>query len=275
LSTACSVMGFAPLFEPPEVETLRQADRAEIHRHYAELLATEEQRFHRHRELALTELAARYRSLAEGVDARYLPGIRELERQQRLALNDPAAKASAQRLEEQLERERARHGRERAVLHAERRAEALSLGVTTDKARDKAVQHLVTARQAALDRTGRTDYRQDPRLRPVLLDRVQEMTAVMFDQAPPRQQLVPVLALACSVTLELAVWVALQHLALAFGPRLAAEYRRRLHRMQLGIELESELHSARLDEKLLRKRVEDVRQGLEKRMRRAVDEITA
>jgi hypothetical protein len=81
-------------------------------------------------------------------------------------------------------------------------------------------------------------------------------------------------ALFLSLLLELALFVVLQQLALAYWPLLQIEQEYRLRRYQLLLQADSRLHLARCDEQALRKDIKAERDWLERRLRRAANETT-
>ena len=78
-------------------------------------------------------------------------------------------------------------------------------------------------------------------------------------------------ALFLSLLLELALFVVLQQLALAYWPLLQIEQEYRLRRYQLQLQTDSKLHLARCDEQGLRQEIEAERDRLERRLRRTAN----
>ena len=81
-------------------------------------------------------------------------------------------------------------------------------------------------------------------------------------------------ALFLSLLLELALFVVLQQLALAYWPLLQIEQEHRLRLYQLQLQTDSRLHLARCDEQSLRKEIKAERDRLEQRLHRAANETT-
>ncbi len=81
-------------------------------------------------------------------------------------------------------------------------------------------------------------------------------------------------ALFLSLLLELALFVVLQQLALAYWPLLQIEQEYRLRRYQLQLQTDSQLHLAHCDEQGLRKEIKAERDWLERRLRRAVNQAS-
>ena len=81
-------------------------------------------------------------------------------------------------------------------------------------------------------------------------------------------------ALFLSLLLELALFVVLQQLALAYWPLLQIEQEHRLRLYQLQLQTDSRLHLARCDEQSLRQEIKAERDRLERQLRRAANQAS-
>jgi len=87
--------------------------------------------------------------------------------------------------------------------------------------------------------------------------------AAVLDHRPSTLQFVFYFALFLSLTMELGIWIAFEHLTLASLPITAAAYSERLHSQRRAMETDSELHDLRMDDELLRAKVRRKRQSIE------------
>jgi hypothetical protein len=272
LSAACSVMFLAQHLDRPGMERVRAADLAAAETRYRRDLAAAQAGYIERRDRTLALFAEEDKREREALTQRYRPSIAALEAKLDAEMdNVVGGEFKGKRYKElqaRLAEEKGAYDQALAALEraaAARPRDALERLETERRAR-RAQLAEGYARDAAAIRNA--DYQGDARVEHPMARAFVGVLAAVFERRPSTLQFVFFFALFLSLTMELGIWVAFEHITLARLPVFAAAYRAELAVAGKEVETDSELREFELEEavgneKARRKRrsIEDVLRG--------------
>jgi len=272
LSAACSVMFLAQHLDRPAMERVRAADLATAGTRYRQDLAAAQAGYIERRDRALARLAAQDKREREALTRRYQPAITALEAKLDAEMDNVVGgefkgkrykELQARLAEEKDAYTQALAALERAV--ANRPTDRLEHLEAERRDREEQLAARYTAEMSAIRNA---DYQGDARVEHPMARAFVGVLAAVFEHQPTTLQFVFYFALFLSLTMELGIWVAFEHITLARLPVFAAGYRAELAVAGKEVETDSELREFELDEavrseKARRKRrsIEDVLRG--------------
>jgi hypothetical protein len=115
------------------------------------------------------------------------------------------------------------------------------------------------------------DYQGDARVEHPMARAFVGVLAAVFERQPSTLQFVFYFALFLSLTMELGIWVAFEHLTLARLPVFTAGYRADLAVAGKAVETDSELRGFELEDELARAKVQRKRRSIEELLRGGKD----
>ena len=279
LSAACSVMFLAGQLDRPQLAAVRAADRAQIEQEYAHALAQAEANQARDYAQARTDFIARTEQRRQTLAVRYQPVIQDLER--RLAaemdnvVNGIFKGPRYLEWEARLRTEKTGYRDELATLNREIDQDRQRLETTWKTYQEQEIQRLNKDRADRLARVRAATYDGDERAEHPLARAFVGVLEAVFTQRPSTLQFVFFFALFLSLTLELGILVAFEHLALARLPVFAAEHRLGLDLRQQEARTAAEWRRFTLEEALARAKVGRKRTSIEDALRAEVDDKLA
>jgi len=271
LSAACSVMFLAEQLDRPNLAAVRAADLARAGQDFDQDLALALDTHHQRREQASARLSEQTERRRQALHTRYRPVIDDLaarlESEMDHVVNGIFKGPRYRELQDQLQSEKDAYRHELTRLDADidGQRRALEQGLQAD--RDVAVSRIAQARDTRLAALRTATYAGDYRAEhPVARAFVSVLEAV-FERRPSTLQFVFYFSLFLSLTMELGIMVAFEHITLARLPLFAAEH-------QLGVDLrrqeartDAELKRFKLDDELARAKVKRKRASIEEALR--------
>lgn len=266
LSAACSLMFLALHLDRPAMEQVRAADFAAAEREYREARAAAQSAYVERRDRILSRLAEQEREAREDIAERYLPSIAALESRLDAEMDNVVGgefKGKRYReLEARLAAEKdAFQGalaafEEHSAANPDRQLEHL------DAERQAKETTLATEHQARLAAIRNADYQGDARVEHPMARAFVSVLGAVFQNQPSTLQFVFFFALFLSVTMELGIWVAFEHITLARLPVFTADYRAELYVAGKAAETDRELRGFELEDELARAKVRRKQRGI-------------
>jgi len=267
LSAACSVMYLAQHLDRPAMEQVRVADLVAAEARYREDLATAQTGYVERRDRVLAEVGERDQRRRETLAQRYLTTIADLESKLDAEMDNViGGEFKGKRykaLEARLAAEKAAYAQAAAALEPAAdgaAAEPLERLEVERRNREADLGELYSAEVAAIRNA---DYQGDARVEHPMARAFVGVLAAVFAREPSTLQFVFFFALFLSVTMELGIWVAFEHLTLARLPVFKAGYRAALAVAGKAVETDSELRGFELDDELARAKARRKRQSIE------------
>jgi hypothetical protein len=270
-------MFLAQHLDRPAMERVRAADLAAAETRYREDLAAAQTGYVERRERTLARLADEDKRERDALTQRYLPSISALEAKLDAEMdNVVGGEFKGKRykeLEARLAEEKDAYAQALAALEhsaAARPDDALDRLETERRDREAQLAERHATEAAAVRNA---DYQGDARVEHPMARAFVGVLAAVFERQPTTLQFVFFFALFLSLTMELGIWVAFEHITLARLPVFAAVYRAELAVAGKEVETDSELREFELDEavrteKARRKRrsIEDVLRGRDSKL---------
>lgn len=270
LSGACSVMFLALHLDRPAMEAVRSADLEAAERRHRETQAAAEAAYIERRDRLLAEMAEQDHRERDTLSQRYLKVIAELEAKVDTEMNNVVGREFKGKRYKELQ---ARLGEEkdayaRALAAAERAGmdrsrERLTEIETERRTREAALEKEYVAELAAIRHA---DYQGDVRVEHPMARAFVGVLGALFTQGPSTLQFVFYFALFLSLTMELGIWVAFEHITLARLPVFAAGYRAELAVEGAAVQTDSELRRFEMEDELARAKVRRKRESIEARL---------
>lgn len=272
LSTACSVMFLAQQLDRPAMEAVRAADRAQADDEYWQALSLVQETHRRRGETLQAELSAQERRQREDLGRRYLPAITALEAKLDAEMNNVVGgefKGKRYReLEARLKSEKEAYAWALARADSSRSLERTALA-ELEESHDAQLRRLAEEREARAAVIRSANYVDDDRVEHPTARAFVSVLAAVFAWQPSTPQFVFFFSLFLSLTMELGIVVAFEHITLARLPVFMAEHRSDLHRRRKQVEVDSELRSFEMDDELTRVKVRRKRESIEDALRGA------
>jgi len=269
LSAACSVMFLAQHLDRPGMERVRAADLAAAETRYRRDLAAAQAGDIERRDRTLALFAEEDKRAREALTQRYRPSIAALEARLDAEMdNVVGGEFKGKRYKELQARLAEEKGAYDQALAALERAAAArprdALERLERKRREREAQLAARyASEAAAIRNA--DYQGDARVEHPMARAFVGVLAAVFERRPSTLQFVFFFALFLSLTMELGIWVAFEHVTLARLPVFAAGYRAELAVAGKQVATDSELREFELDE--------TVRSEKARRKRRSIEDV--
>lgn len=279
LSGVCSLMFLAQHLDRPRLEAVRAADLAAAQAQYEEDQTSAQKAYVQRREQTFARLSEQEHRERDMLAERYLPAIKALEAKLDAEMNNVVGgEFQGKRyraLESRLQHEKDAYARASTNLDqtaAERQAEVIE---RLEQERRSELARLAQNYQTRTTFIRNDSYIGDARVEhPMALAFVNVLGAV-FHRQPSTLQFVLVFSLFLSVTMELGIWVAFEHLTLARLPVFAAEHRAELYVGSKAAETDSELRGFALEEALAQEKVRRKRRSIQEVLREHLDDKLA
>ncbi len=271
LSAACSVMFLAEQLDRPNLGSVRDSDLAGVTAAYETDLALARERHRQRADQVRSDLAARDASGREALDERFRPLVDDLEQRleremdnvvggifkgpryreiaDRLEIEKTAYAAAVSELDQRFQRERNRLVHR---LHGDLDAE---------------LQELIQVRDQRLAAVRSDNYAGDYRAEHPLARAFVGVLAAVFEQEPSTLQFVFFFSLFLSLTMELGIIVAFEHITLARLPVFTAEHRLGVSLREQEVRTDAELRSFEMDDELSRAKLKRKRESIEEVLR--------
>lgn len=276
LSAACSLMFLALHLDRPGLEQARAADLAAVETRYRQDLAAAQAGYAERRDRVLARFEEQERRERGSVEQRYLPRIAALESQldtemDRVIGGEFKGKRYKE-IEARLAAEKDAYNQALATLErtaAERPAAVLE---RLEEERRAVATRLAARQDTDLAAIRANDYQGDPRVEHPMARAFVGILGAVFAHPPSTLQFAFYFALFLSLTMELGIWVAFEHLTLARLPVFTAGHRAELFVAGKEVETDSALRGFAIEDELIRAKVRHKQHGIAELLREAANE---
>jgi len=265
------VMFLAQHLDRPAMERVRATDLAAAETRYRGDLSAAQAGYVERRDRTLARLAEQDRREREALTKRYLPAISALERKLDTEMDNVIGgefKGKRYReLQARLAEEKDAYAQALTALERaadNRPADWLERLETERRTREAELAERYATATAAIRNA---DYQGDARVEHPMARAFVGVLAAVFESQPSTLQFVFFFALFLSLTMELGIWVAFEHIALARLPVFAAGYRAELAAAGREVETDSELRAFERDEAVHKAKVQRKRRSIEDLLR--------
>jgi hypothetical protein len=276
LSAACSLMFLALHLDRPALEQVRAADLAAAETHYREDLARVQAGYVERRDRLLARFAEQERREHAVLEQRYLARIAALESQLDAEMNRVVGGEFKgkryKEIESRLAAEKDGYTQALAALDKAVLERPAALIERLEEERRTREAELTARRTAGLAAIRSNDYQGDVRVEHPMARAFVNLLGAIFTHPPTTLQFAFWFALFLSLTMELGIWVAFEHLTLARLPVFTAGHRAELFVAGKEVETDSALRGFAIEDELIRAKVRHKQRGIAELLREAANE---